>query len=72
MPLGSIASVALTGGVRDETSNVMTLQTGRLAWYGLDFDIALARRLFLLLSAERNTGDYEANDQAYAALSYRF
>ena len=44
----------------------------QMVWYGLDLDVFLGRRWFLLLSAERTDGDFEEVDQYYTRLSYRF
>ncbi len=41
-------------------------------WYGLDVEIMLERRWFLILSGERYTGTFQDNDQAYVAVTCRF
>ncbi|MBP7147006.1 MAG: hypothetical protein KBD01_05640 [Acidobacteria bacterium] len=77
VPIGERMNVQLTAGLRDETRQ-QVLQFGptetdaRVTWFGVDFDAILGRRWLFLFSAERDQGDIEANDQVYAAISYRF
>jgi hypothetical protein len=64
-------SVALTSGWRTEhdSSAAPTLD---IHWLSADMDVSLARSLFVILSAYRETGGLEAHDLLYAGLSYRF
>jgi hypothetical protein len=69
---GHRVHVALTGGVRDEVNLVDPASTGRLNWYGLDFDLILGRRWLFMTLLERSQSDLEANTQIYSSISYRF
>jgi len=62
----------LQGGRLDETNAFDPSLDRHLNWYGLDVDLALGRAWYLLLSIERNDGNLEKNDQAYAGLTVRF
>jgi hypothetical protein len=72
VPLRDIANLSVTVGRRAETPLAWNELEDDLTWYGLEFDMILARQWLLLLSAERNQGDFEKNDQAWASVSYRF
>lgn len=64
--------VAVIGGVREDDSLVNSGLDDSVTWYGLELDVDLGRRLYLMLSAERSEGDYEEFDQFYATLAFRF
>jgi hypothetical protein len=75
IPVGSRFHVALSGGVRDETPALTTstaATTTRLTWYGLDTDVALGRHLFTALSLEHSQGTFDASDQGYLTVAYRW
>lgn len=61
----------VSGGRLDET-NVDPLLDRHSTWYGLDLDAAIGRRWYLLLSVQRDQGNFETQDQVYARASYRF
>ncbi len=59
-------------GVRNETRSLAIGSDHEITWWGLNFDIGLARGWYLLLSGERTDGTVEGNTQLYTRLSYRF
>jgi hypothetical protein len=64
-------SVALTSGWRTEHDSTAAPALD-IRWLSADMDVSLARSLFVILSAYRETGGLEAHDLVYAGLSYRF
>jgi hypothetical protein len=60
------------GGVRDETNLTGVVPGETLHWFGIDTEIGLGRRWYLLLSLERTTGESAEVDQLYSSLTYRF
>jgi hypothetical protein len=64
--------MSVFGGVRTEESTMVGNLDETIPWYGMDLDLYLAKRWFLLLSAEFTNGDLEEYQQYYASLSYRF
>ncbi|HEU4401238.1 MAG TPA: hypothetical protein VFT43_03965, partial [Candidatus Polarisedimenticolia bacterium] len=72
LDLGPRARLELSLGTLEETNLTDSSLDRSTTWTGLDLDLLLARRWFLLLSTETNRGDQESNDQAYASLTYRF
>lgn len=70
--VGARIRLAVLGGVRDEESLLNPALDDSVTWYGTDVDIDLGRQLYLVLSAERSDGDFEAVDQFYATLACRF
>jgi hypothetical protein len=72
MSPGSRVHVDFFGGIRDDEVVFDPQLDARLTWYGIDLEVTLAQRLFLLLSAERDDGDLEEYDQLYSSLSYLF
>ncbi len=64
--------VDLHGGVREETVLDLLLPDDTHTWYGLDWDLYLARHWFAVLSFERNQGQDDETDQLYATVTYRF
>ncbi|HEU5170468.1 MAG TPA: hypothetical protein VFU46_08015, partial [Gemmatimonadales bacterium] len=62
----------LTGGLRQETDPLAIPEDSRVTWFGAGLDLNLGRAWYLMLSATRETGGIDANDQLYGALSYRF
>jgi hypothetical protein len=59
------------GGFRAETGPLDAAMR-RTNWLGLDVDVSLGRRLFLLFSGSRERGSLAAGDQIYGSMSYRF
>jgi len=72
LPVGSRVHIELTGGVRDETTKSIFSTTTQLQWVGIDTDVSLGRHLFLDLSYEHGSGTFEASDQGYATVAYRW
>ena len=70
--VGARVRLAVIGGVRDDESLLNSDLDDSVTWYGLDVDIDLGRRIYLMLSAERSEGDFEEYDQLYATLACRF
>ncbi|HMA40055.1 MAG TPA: hypothetical protein VKP10_08255 [Gemmatimonadales bacterium] len=64
-------SVALTSGWRTEHDSTAAPALD-IRWLSADMDVSLARSLFVILSAYRETGGLEAHDLVYAGLNYRF
>jgi hypothetical protein len=64
-------SVALTSGWRSERDTTAA-PTLNIRWMSADADVSLARSLFVILSAYRETGGIEAHDLLYTGLSLRF
>lgn len=64
-------SLAVTSGWRSEHDSTAAL-TLDIRWLSADMDVSLARSLFVILSAYRETGGLEAHDLLYTGLSYRF
>jgi hypothetical protein len=64
-------SVALTSGWRSERDTTAA-PTLNIRWMSADMDVSLARSLFVIVSAYRETGGIEAHDLLYAGLSFRF
>ena len=70
--IGAVASLEASGGVRDESDALDPALDSRSTWFGLDADVHVARRLYLLLSIESDRGDAGGFDQRYVSVSYRF
>jgi hypothetical protein len=64
-------SVALTSGWRTERDSTAA-PTLNIRWLSADMDVSLARSLFVIVSAYRETGGIEAHDLLYTGLSLRF
>jgi hypothetical protein len=64
-------SIALTSGWRTERDTTAA-PTLNIRWMSADMDVSLARSLFVIVSAYRETGGVEAHDLLYAGLSFRF
>jgi len=62
----------LNGGLRLEQDPLAGPNNVQTSWFGADLDLTLARSWYLLVSATRESGQFDANDQIYAALTYRF
>lgn len=62
----------LNGGLRIEQDPIASLSNVRTTWFGADLDLGLGRSWYLLVSATRESGAFDANDQIYSALTYRF
>jgi hypothetical protein len=61
-----------SAGTRTDRHPAGDLTTRALTWRGLDADFALARSLFVVLSAYQEQGDLGPSRQGYAAISWRF
>jgi hypothetical protein len=72
LALGSRWHAELSGGVRDETSNLVGLPDTTVTWYGVDIDVAIGRGWFVSTSMEHSGGDLEKLDQAYTSVTWRF
>jgi hypothetical protein len=70
--LGPRAHLELAIGRVEETATGDTSLDREDDWFGIDLDLLVRRNWFLILSGERYTGTFQDNDQAYAAVSYRF
>jgi len=62
----------LHAGTRSETALSTAIPTGRLNWYGIDWDSVFGRRFLLTISVESNRGAFESTNLFYTTLSYRF
>jgi hypothetical protein len=62
----------LNGGLRLEQDPLAGPNNVQTSWFGADLDLTLARSWYLLVSATRESGAFDANDQIYTALTYRF
>jgi hypothetical protein len=70
-PVGAVR-LEVTGGVRNTSYPLSGAPPTRLTWTGLDADIGIGRRLYLMLSTYREAGAPDRTIQSYFALSYRF
>jgi hypothetical protein len=70
-PINAIR-LEVTGGVRNTTYPLSGAAATRLTWTGVDADIGIGRRLYLMLSTYREAGTPDRTTQSYVALSYRF
>ena len=50
----------------------VTPRDGDLSWLGLEWDAYVGRRWLFSITADRNRGAEEDNDQYYASVSWRF
>jgi hypothetical protein len=63
----------LNGGGRQEWNPVVDPPTNAwVTWLGADLDLNLARSWYLVVSANRETGGFDDNDQIYGGMSFRF
>lgn len=69
--LSQAVRLQVSAGIREEEDS---FDSGpqQETWYGLDLDWQLGRRWYVLGSWNRETGDLEAIDTLYTALSFRF
>jgi hypothetical protein len=63
--------VSLNAGVRTSAAPIPDADT-RLTWLGGDIDMAIGRRLYLLLSTYREVGPLSTSVQGYGSLTWRF
>ena len=70
--LGYRVRLGLSGGVRDEKSLVNPAFDDAVTWYGLDLDVDLGRRFYVMLWGEYSEGDLEDVGQLFATVAYRF
>ena len=71
VPVNAIR-LEVTGGVRNTTYPLSGAPATRLTWTGIDADVGIGRRIYLMLSTYREAGAPDRTTQSYAALSYRF
>jgi hypothetical protein len=70
---GGRLQLELNGGGRQEWNPVADPPTKAwVTWFGADVDLSLARSWYLVLSVNRETGGFDANNQIYGGVSYRF
>lgn len=69
---GSTVRVSLNAGVRTTQEPGPAALSTRLTWTGGDMDVAIGRRLYLLLSAYREVGPLATSVQGYGSLTWRF
>ncbi len=62
----------LTGGVRHTSYPLSGAAATRLTWTGIDADVGISRRFYVMLSTYREAGAADRTSQSYIALSYRF
>ncbi len=70
--VGRRVRIEIGGGLREEIAVLDPLAQTRLTWLDVDLDFALGRRWYLLISAERNKGKLDDNEQLYTSVTYRF
>mgnify|MGYP001094134840 FL=1 len=70
--LASWTRLEIHGGFRAESPLHPAIPEGDFAWFGLDWEAFFGRHWLLSLTADRNLGAHEDNDQYYATLSWRF
>jgi hypothetical protein len=70
--LATWTRLEIHGGRRTETPLNFAIPEGNLSWYGVDWQAYFGRRWLLTLTADRNRGAEEDNDQYYATASWRF
>jgi hypothetical protein len=64
--------LALNGGVRvvrDPLADPLDYSVG---WLGVDADVTLGRRWYVMMSATHESGGMDSTDQLFGGLSYRF
>ena len=64
--------VDLNGGIRREDNPAASSSLRKFTWYGLDFDLSLARAWFLSFSGQRETGPDGNTNQFFGGLTWRF
>ena len=64
--------VDLNGGLRREDNPAAGTNIRKFTWYGLDFDVSLARAWFMSFSAQRENGPDGNTNQFYGGLTWRF
>jgi hypothetical protein len=62
----------VTGGIRNNFDSLDNPESTRITWLGLDLDLAVGRRWFLVFSANHESGTNEASDQVFGGVSLRF
>ncbi|GAB4376481.1 MAG: hypothetical protein Kow0062_16820 [Acidobacteriota bacterium] len=72
VPFGERLRVGLEAGRRDDEPVDGVGEPRSLPWYGFDIDLLVTRSIYLLLDAERSTGEGQEYDQVYLTLSWRF
>ena len=70
--LASWTRLEIHGGLRTESPLDPAIPEGDLSWFGLDWEACFGRHWLLSLTADRNLGADEDNDQVYATVSWRF
>jgi hypothetical protein len=70
---GGRLHVELNGGGRQERNVLTDPPTNAwVTWLGADLDLNLTRSWYLMVSANRETGGFDGNNQIYGGMSYRF
>lgn len=62
----------VTGGIRNNFNSLDNPERSRITWLGLDLDLAVGRRWFLVFSANHESGTDETSDQIFGGVSLRF
>lgn len=69
---GTRLHVGLSGGWRAERDPLSDPVQTSVTWVGGDLDVTLARAWYVMLSATRQRGGLDGNDQLYGGVSFRF
>lgn len=62
----------VSSGLRNTSYPLSGQAATRLTWTGVDADVGIGRRVYLMLSTYREAGAPDRTTQSYVALSYRF
>jgi hypothetical protein len=69
---GTRMHLSLNGGLRAERDPLNDPMNSTVTWVGADLDVTLARAWYAMLSATRQRGGLDGNDQLYGGVSVRF
>lgn len=69
---GTRLHLGLNGGWRAERDPLNDPTGTAVTWVGGDLDVTLARAWYVMLSATRQRGGLDGNDQLYGGVSFRF
>ncbi|HUL03325.1 MAG TPA: hypothetical protein VLV16_08880 [Gemmatimonadales bacterium] len=70
---GSRLHLELNGGVREQWNPLTDPASNSwVNWIGVDLDMDVAGSWYFVMSANRETGGFDGNNQVYGGLSYRF
>lgn len=70
-PVSAALHLEANGGWRTDFNALDNPESSRVTWIGLDLDLRIGRRWYVLLSGQRENG-VEANDQLYGGISLNF